>query len=97
MSVAQKSPCEPAQRKSSIETEPRTLHEDQISEAQDAAINVIQTKGSVEAMEIFTTPTGEVQSLIIKENEDGVEDMKGLLDNMSEQPAPPYKIPSAPF
>lgn len=42
------------QRKSSIETEPMTLHLDQIKNARAEAMCVIKTKTFEEAMDIFT-------------------------------------------
>ncbi|KFK29966.1 hypothetical protein AALP_AA7G200500 [Arabis alpina] len=48
------------QRKSSIETEPMTLHFDQIENAREEAMYVIKTKTFQEAMDIFTKETQEV-------------------------------------
>ncbi|MCO5615092.1 hypothetical protein L7F22_069380 [Adiantum nelumboides] len=87
-------PCD-AQRKSSLETEPRTLYEDQIAEAQDAAIDIIHTKEPDEALEIFTTPTVEVQPSAPREENE--EDVKSVVEGISERHTPPCKLPSAPF
>ncbi|KAI5074292.1 hypothetical protein GOP47_0010253 [Adiantum capillus-veneris] len=95
MSVTSSPPCD-TQRRSSLETEPRTLYEDQIAEAQDAAIDIIQTKEPEEALEIFTTPTVEEHPCATKkENE---EDIKAVVEGLSDrQLLPPTKLPSAPF
>ncbi|CAA7025545.1 unnamed protein product [Microthlaspi erraticum] len=45
------------ERKSSIDTEPMTLHFDQIENAREEAICVIKTKTFQEAMDIFTKET----------------------------------------
>lgn len=42
------------ERKSSIETEPMTLHLDQIEHAREEALFVMKTKTFQEAMDIFT-------------------------------------------
>ncbi|KAF8097073.1 hypothetical protein N665_0296s0054 [Sinapis alba] len=47
------------ERKSSIETEPMTLHLDQIENAREEALYVIRTKTFEEAMHIFTKETQE--------------------------------------
>ncbi|XP_018483758.1 uncharacterized protein LOC108854645 [Raphanus sativus] len=47
------------QRMSSIETEPRTLHLDQIENAREEALCVIKTKTFQEALYIFTKETQE--------------------------------------
>ncbi|CAH8329409.1 unnamed protein product [Eruca vesicaria subsp. sativa] len=47
------------QRKSSIETEPMTLHLDQIENAREEALYVIKTKTFQEALDIFTKETQE--------------------------------------
>ncbi|CAF2068068.1 hypothetical protein Bca4012_086680 [Brassica carinata] len=47
------------ERKSSIETEPMTLHLDQIEHAREEALFVIRTKTFQEAMDIFTKETQE--------------------------------------
>ncbi|XP_056859577.1 uncharacterized protein LOC130508235 [Raphanus sativus] len=48
------------ERKSSIETEPMTLHLDQIENAREEALFVMKTKTFEEAMDIFTKETQEV-------------------------------------
>ncbi|XP_024005682.1 uncharacterized protein LOC18029388 [Eutrema salsugineum] len=63
------------QRKSSIETEPMTLHFDQIERAREEAMYVIKTKSFEEAMDIFTKETQE--SLRAQENRGRCSDMKG--------------------
>ncbi|CAH8384581.1 unnamed protein product [Eruca vesicaria subsp. sativa] len=47
------------ERKSSIETEPMTLHLDQIENAREEALFVMKTKTFQEAMDIFTKETQE--------------------------------------
>ncbi|XP_018469003.1 uncharacterized protein LOC108840674 [Raphanus sativus] len=47
------------ERKSSIETEPMTLHLDQIENAREEALFVMKTKTFEEAMDIFTKETQE--------------------------------------
>lgn len=42
------------ERRSSIETEPMTLHLDQLENAREEAIYVMKTKTMEEAMDIFT-------------------------------------------
>ncbi|KAH7566060.1 hypothetical protein ACOSP7_022295 [Xanthoceras sorbifolium] len=50
-------------RKSSIETEPRTLSIDQIQYAREAALNVMRTRSIEEAMNIFTEGLEPVESM----------------------------------
>ncbi|CAH8274475.1 unnamed protein product [Arabidopsis lyrata] len=47
------------ERRSSIETEPMTLHLDQLENAREEAIYVMKTKTMEEAMDIFTKETHE--------------------------------------
>ncbi|CAN6984994.1 unnamed protein product [Brassica rapa subsp. trilocularis] len=47
------------ERKSSIETEPMTLHLDQIEHAREEALFVMKTKTFQEAMDIFTKESQE--------------------------------------
>lgn len=47
------------ERKSSIETEPMTLHLDQIENAREEALFVMKTKTFEEAMDIFTKVTND--------------------------------------
>ncbi|CAN8327241.1 unnamed protein product [Cochlearia groenlandica] len=54
------------QRKSSIDTEPMTLHIDQIESAREEALFVMKTKTFEEAMNIFTK---ERQDGLIREDE----------------------------
>ncbi|KAL0891458.1 hypothetical protein Bca101_015441 [Brassica carinata] len=51
------------QRKSSIETEPRTLHLDQIENAREEALCVIKTKTFQEALDIFTKVEMEIATI----------------------------------
>ncbi|AEE86230.1 hypothetical protein ISN44_As04g035010 [Arabidopsis suecica] len=47
------------ERRSSIETEPMTLHLDQLENAREEALYVMKTKTMEEAMDIFTKETHE--------------------------------------
>ncbi|KAG2250001.1 hypothetical protein Bca4012_022499 [Brassica carinata] len=58
MEVGKRS-MEMLERKSSIETEPMTLHLDQIENAREEALFVMKTKTFEEAMDIFTKETQE--------------------------------------
>ncbi|KAK9291533.1 hypothetical protein L1049_019481 [Liquidambar formosana] len=54
-------------RKSSIESEPRTLNIDQLQFARDAAMNVMNTRSNEEALSIFTEGLAPVGS-VVKQN-----------------------------
>ncbi|XP_068345317.1 uncharacterized protein [Pyrus communis] len=87
-------------RKSSIETEPRTLRIDQIKFAREAAKYVVNTKNIEEAMSIFTEGLKPVVSSI-KQNGDEM-----MIDSVEEpeysddyfiRPRGPQDVVSAPF
>ncbi|KAF8098356.1 hypothetical protein N665_0268s0025 [Sinapis alba] len=89
------------QRKSSIETEPRTLHLDQIENAREEALCVIKTKTFQEALDIFTKERQESLSageekrgrrcLDLKDYDDDEDERLIFLDPRG------WDIASAPF
>ncbi|XP_059624527.1 uncharacterized protein LOC132267378 [Cornus florida] len=83
------------ERKSSIEKEPLTLHFDQIQFARDAALSVMKTRGTEEALRIFTEGLEPIVSGAMK-NGDALMDLEEEWINELRIPGP-RDIVSAPF
>ncbi|XP_008241651.1 PREDICTED: uncharacterized protein LOC103340063 [Prunus mume] len=86
-------------RKTSIETEPRTLGFDQIQFAREAARYVLKTKNIEEAMSIFTEGLVPVASSIDQNGDemmDSVEELEYSEDNYIRSQGPRDCV-SAPF
>ncbi|KAJ4952328.1 hypothetical protein NE237_029160 [Protea cynaroides] len=90
------------QRESSIESEPRTLHMNEIKFAREAALSVLQTKSIEEALTIFTKGLEPVVSAV-KDKKNFVLDVMEDYDNFATQLRLPAAVPgmknvaSAPF
>ncbi|KAK9991301.1 hypothetical protein SO802_026286 [Lithocarpus litseifolius] len=88
-------------RKSSIESEPRTLGFDQIQYAREAALYVLNTRTIEEAMTIFMKGLEPVVSSTARHNENTMIDTEEEeLESTEDQlrlPAGPRDIASAPF
>ncbi|XP_022773792.1 uncharacterized protein LOC111316048 [Durio zibethinus] len=83
-------------RKSSIESEPRTLTIDQIQCAREAAMYVVSTRSIEEAMSIFTEGLKPVVSVAARDN---MMDLKQIecLQDLQEQLQGIRDVVSAPF
>ncbi|KAF3440588.1 hypothetical protein FNV43_RR18872 [Rhamnella rubrinervis] len=84
-------------RKSSIESEPRTLTLNQIQRAREGAMKVLRTRGIEEAMNIFTEGLEPVVSVVKQNGDTSVMDTNDDQCEYSRGDSGQRDVVSAPF